>query len=104
MKNTFSVDDLRSNDFAWWLILEAVSQLHNADKIISAGEGGRHTICLTLNGFELPMLDTLVEIDKQLDKLVEKRALELLDERVGDALETMRDTASALKERLTKAD
>lgn len=50
------------------------------------------------------MLDTLVEIDKQLDKLVEKRALELLDERVGDALETMRDTASALKERLTKAD
>ncbi len=64
------------NDFPTWLIIHS-----SLDKVEPTGDW---EVCLTINGVEVPVRETLLHIEKCLDDLVEGKAREILKEKLAE--------------------
>ncbi len=80
-------------DFLHWFIISAITDSRKIDEIM-AQEGfdaSNLEVKFFVNGFELPVEETIESINKQLDRMVEEKAIELLNERVCDLDEILED-------------
>jgi len=92
---TLKRDTIRAHDnFIGWFILEAIVKKAGAiDQICK--EDGDLRIQFSVNGVELPFVETLKEIEGQVDRMVNEEAMKLLKKKVGDSLEIMQETVDA---------
>lgn len=95
--------EIESGSFLNWVIVEAVSKLpdRKSAELIKTGKDGVYEFTLTMNGVEIPFIKTVSGIKKQLDDMVDKRARQLIDEKISDFVDVLEDTRKKLKESLS---
>ena len=91
------------------LLIKAVTQVEKAnkkkvDKLMKAWQDGGWNIVFTIEGVEVNLKKILDEWEGQLTTLIDERAVELIQKRVGDAMENVEDVleeaSCAIKKKL----
>lgn len=77
------------NDFMQYIICSALGSLPQGE-ISAIGQGKYLDIKLFINGTECPVKETFGAIEKQIDSLVEEKALKLIDEKLGSLYRRIR--------------
>jgi hypothetical protein len=57
---------------------------------------------LTLNNIELPLLETFADFEKQTDRMVKEKALELINEELYDIRDTVSEMFKEVEEKIRK--
>ena len=97
------------DDFIGWFILHAVTKKDGAINEITQNHkyGEYHDIVFTINGVELPFVETMEDFKSDFDNLVLSKAQDLvqarLDHQMGEAEEVVQDLIEQMKAILTKA-
>jgi len=72
-------------DFIEWVIIHSiVSTKEGSEKKFKDVKLDNLNVELKINGIEVPFMQTLRDIEKQLDEMIEKKAKELLLDKFGD--------------------
>lgn len=83
--------DKERNSFWHWLLIHATSLIDKEDfakvlEIAQASPERRFEIKLTMNGVELPPRRMIELLEKSLDKMIEEKAADLLQRKLGPRL------------------
>lgn len=77
-------------DFAAWLIISALTTL--GDRIDwKSIDGSKLEVVFQVNGRDLPFVETVQAIEKQLDRLVRDEAAKVVEQKIGDARDALAD-------------
>ena len=78
-----------------------VNAVTHADKVVEITTGkssdGNYDIQFIINGVELPLEETFKDIENQIDEMVRKKALELLEEKFSDMTDVVYRITEELK-------
>ena len=66
------------------------------------GEKDEFEICLTIDGVEVPFIEAVESLEKQYDQQLEKRAAEIVVERLQDSFEVLQDLTDEVKKTFIK--
>jgi len=84
-------DDIKSDSFKHWFIIHAVTKLSDAKYNESFKNhhenGGIMELDFRINGIEIDPFAVIDGIEAQMDNMVEKRAKELIGDKLNTALE-----------------
>lgn len=95
-----SLNKDRSFLYHWALIHAIVLAENKAGKRVERiyqGEGGGRRVALLVNGVQVPLVETFADADKQVERMIEEKAHELLARRVGAKLWELDDTIDRAK-------
>jgi predicted ABC-type ATPase len=78
----------------------------SSDKKISAvienRKGGKYMVCLTINGVEVDVERAVKRFSDGIDEAINKRALEVAQEKCSDIITTVNDLQKAVKKAMKK--
>ncbi|KKN33237.1 hypothetical protein LCGC14_0805760 [marine sediment metagenome] len=92
-----SYDDIRKeNSLFDWFFIHAITlkDKQSGRKIINSMDrpkDGKWDIKLTIEGIELPLLKTFKDLEKQDDRRIKEKAVELIQEKLNRINETLMD-------------
>ena len=92
--------------FHWALIHAIVLAETNAIKHIDRvfhGDGSGHRVALLINGVQVPVVKTFSDAQEEAERLINKRARELIEERVGNKFSELENTVERAKEAIEEA-
>lgn len=92
MKITY--DDIRKkNSFFDWFLIHAITlkDKQSGERVINKlrPEDGKWDIKLTIEGIELPLLETFEDLQKQDKERITEKAIELMDEKLNEITEVL---------------
>lgn len=90
--------------FLSYCMVNAVTHANKVLEITEKCSDGNYDVQFIINGVELPLEKTFKDIEKQIDDMVEKKAYDLIKEKLGDltniADEITEDLKRKAKEKL----
>ncbi len=103
-----SYNDIRKENslFDWFFIhaltLKDKQSGHKVISSINRPKDGKWDIKLTIEGIELPLLKTFKDLEKQGDRRIEEKALELIQEKLNRINEALMDHHENMEKEVKK--
>jgi len=92
------IDFMKERDsFLGYCMVNAVTHADKLVDITGKSPDGNYEIQFIINGVELPLKETFEDIEKQIDEMVAKKALELLEEKFLDMTDIVYHITEELK-------
>jgi len=88
------------DDLLGWFLIHCVSK--KMKEVFPEPNTKHFDVKLTANGVELPLLETFAEIDRQMESMIKKKALELIKEKFDDRESRIYDLFSIIEQHLIK--
>ena len=102
-----SLTEDRNSLFHWALIHAIVLAESNAikhiDRVFRSDGSGGHRIALLINGVQVPVVKTFSDAQEEAERLINKRARELIEERVGNKFSELENTVGRAKEAIEES-
>jgi len=99
-----SIEDIQKQcNFLEYCFINAASKMSEKKfkALVKSHDGeGRWDIKLVVNGFELPLLETFKDIEKQRERMIEEAAKEQVENKLGNIENIFTDTIDDLREKL----
>jgi hypothetical protein len=87
------------DSFLGYCMVNAVTHADKVSEVTGKSPDGNYDIQFIINGVELPLEETFEDIEKQMDEMVRKKALELIEEKLADISDTAYQITEELKKR-----
>lgn len=88
-------------DFIGWVILNGITNKSGAIEEIAKTSGDLE-IEFRVNGVDLPFVETVREIEAQIERMIHEKAVELLREKTGRAFDELSDSVEAATRKLKR--
>jgi hypothetical protein len=94
--------------FLSWFVVHGIaglapsSESYNKIAATAIANKGEHTVSLTVDGVELPVVQTFRDLNKQDERRIAEKAAELLEAKLGDKLMPIEDLLEALRKEILR--
>ena len=92
------IDFMKERDtFLGYCLIKGVTHKYKNKKTFLPKVEGGHDVQFIVNGVELPLLEIFKDIENQIEEMVRKKALELLEEKFADMSDFVYQITEELK-------
>jgi len=98
------MDNMKRETFLHTFLLMGLTDSGKLTEIMSQEgfDASNLNVKFSVNGFDLPVEETIARIDDGLDRLIEKKAIELLNERFNKLNESIEEFQDNIMEKVKK--
>ena len=89
-----------SENFVGWLIVSALTDSEVDMNEFTHGDqfnASELEVKMSINGFDVPVMKTLNDIEKQMNRMVYEKALEIVNNKYGDIINLLSDMEERVK-------